>query len=273
MEKRLFIQLAAVFLAVQIIGLWAAFGFLDAGLQTGLYSEDINDPLNSVFLIAYIIVFTAILLAVLKLMKKKHSGIMLKGFEALAVFATGTLLFSLVVPEPAAIMAALGIIALRVFWAENIWFKNLASTVAAIGAGSIIGISIGVVPAAIFVLGLAAYDFIAVFKTRHMVTLAKAVVERNLAFTFSLPTKRHVFQLGTGDLVVPLVFASAALASSGAQGAMAFVPGAAVLGGSITGLFITLEYGSRHAGKPLPALPLQAVLMVLLFSASKLAGF
>jgi len=104
--------------------------------------------------------------------------------------------------------------------------------------------------------------------------LAEKTVKMNLAFTFMIPTKDHVFQLGTGDMVIPLVFA-ASLMNAKAQ-ALAFpfylVSPLGVLLASLIGLILTLEYADRKR-IALPALPPQTVLMVLAWVALGAAGF
>src|SRR3989338_4603794 len=128
-----------------------------------------------------------------------------------AVFSTSWIVASVFVGDLIGIAFAILLTASRIVLSENLLLRNAASIIAIIGAGALLGVSLGVVPVIVFVILLSAYDFIAVFKTKHMVTLAKAMTKKNLAFTIALPTKEHKFELGTGDLVVPLVFASAVL--------------------------------------------------------------
>ena len=122
---------------------------------------------------------------------------------------------------------------------------------------------------------LSVYDYVAVFKTKHMVTLAKSVTKKNLSFTYALPTKEHQFELGTGDLVMPLVFATSVLASTKPLYPFPqyLVPPTLILLASLTGLILTISYLSKRIGKALPALPPQTALMIAAFFLSKLIGF
>ena len=266
MNKKLIAQLVLVFLITQLVGLYVAGFCVQEDIHATIVSEDPNDPLNSIALFAYILAFTAGLLAAMFFLKKR-AGYFLKAFELLAVFATSWIVASVFVGDLIGIAFAILLTASRIVLSENILLRNAASIIAIIGAGALLGVSLGVVPVIVFVILLSAYDFIAVFKTKHMVTLAKAMTKKNLAFTIALPTKEHKFELGTGDLVVPLVFASAVLQEASVNAAFL------VLAGSLIGLLITINYSSKHIGKALPALPLQGALMIALFAVAKIAGF
>jgi presenilin-like A22 family membrane protease len=137
---------------------------------------------------------------------------------------------------------------------------------AAAGAGPLIGYNFGIIPVALFLVILAGYDIIAVFYTKHMVTLAKGITKKNLAFTFALPTKEHDFELGTGDMVIPLVFAVSVLVETTQHFSFPFalISPVIILWGSLTGLLLTIQYSSTHVGKALPALPLQTAIMFLM---------
>jgi hypothetical protein len=109
-----------------------------------------------------------------------------------------------------------------------------------------------------------------------MVSMAKAITNKNLAFTYALPTKEHKFELGTGDLVIPLIFAVSVLGETmknvQANGFVLFLPSILVLIASLAGLLITINYVSKKAGTALPALPLQTALMVVVFGILKIFG-
>lgn len=274
MKKQLFLQLLAVFLIVQVLGLWTADFLVKENVRATIVSENPQDILNSIGLFGYIIIFTLILLFIIKILKGWKLFAFFKVIEALAIFGTSLIVFSSLMPDLAALTLSALLVALRNLKREDILLRNIASILAAAGAGALIGVSLGIIPVIVFLVLLSAYDFIAVFKTKHMVTLAKAITKRNLSFTVAMPTREHKFELGTGDLVLPLAFATAVLASSKAVHAFPnylFAP-ALVLAGSLAGLLLTLEYSSRNPGRPLPALPLQGIFMVTAFGIAALAG-
>ena len=68
------------------------------------------------------------------------------------------------------------------------------------GAAAIFGISFAVLPALVLLIALAIYDFISVYETKHMVSLAEGVVDLNLPVLFVLPV--------IGDCVMKVVTGS-----------------------------------------------------------------
>jgi len=229
MERKLLLQLIALFLITQVLGLFVAYNLISAIAagempQPGIISDNPNDPLNAVVLIAQILVFTGVLLIAMRFLKKRVS-IFLKIFESFVVLITSLVVFSLVfgtiVPGIAfpgwtfgdafGTAAAMLLVIARIALHKNIFLRNVSSVLATSAVGALIGVIFGLVPVLIFIIALAAYDYIAVFKTKHMVALAKGIQGKNLAFTIAMPTKEHTFELGTGDLVVPLAFATTKL--------------------------------------------------------------
>ncbi len=271
MNKKLMIQLTAIFLITQLLGLFVGLNLIASGLEReGIINNNPDDPINSIALFLYILVFTGILLVVLKFYK---GDMLFKLLESMLVFLTSLIVFSFLVPkefELIALILPLAIVIARFVFRKNIWLRNLASILAASGAGALIGYNFGIIPVTLFLVLLAVYDLIAVFYTKHMVTLAKSITKKNLAFTFALPTKEHQFELGTGDLVIPLVFAVSVLVETSKHFSFPFalISPAIILWGSLVGLILTVHYSSQNIGKALPALPLQTILMILMLALS-----
>lgn len=275
MNRSLFLQLLGFFLIVQVVGLYVGYQLYQADVQPVIVSDNPNDFSNSFGLLGYVLLGTIIILLAIKFLPDNVLYWVFKGIEALAVFSTALIVFFSFVPEAFAILMAVALVTIRIFAPQYLIWRNISSIVATIGAGSLIGVSAGVLPIIVFLVLLAAYDYIAVFKTKHMVTMAKAVSKKNLAFTFALPTKEHQFELGTGDLVMPLVLSVAVMKQallSGLEWPVAVIPSLAILIASFAGLWLTLDYGNKHIGKALPALPLQVALMVLMYGVLAATG-
>ncbi|MBU1930165.1 hypothetical protein KJ972_01535 [Candidatus Micrarchaeota archaeon] len=239
-----------------------------------LVNDDKQDPVNSIALLVYILVATALLLVIIKFFKTKMN-VLFRVVEGIAIFfitisAFEILLYPLIGIDSTltllTLIIALAIVILRNTMPENIWLRNLVTILLVSYIGALIGMGLGLIPIIIFIILLAIYDIIAVFKTKHMVTLAKAVTKKNLAFTFAIPTKKHQFELGTGDIAIPLALAASVMQqySSALLFPIYFLPAILILVGSLVGLSATLEYSSRHVGKALPALPLQTAFMIIL---------
>ncbi len=268
-------KLVLIFVLAQVIGLGVGADLI-AEISSGemeqptIFTDSPDDPLNAVFLIAGILFFTAMLLVFMFFFKGPG---LFRVFEIFVVFTTSIIVFSTFVPETIAFVFAVELIALRLLLPKSVFIRNIAAIISVAGVGALIGVSLGVIPVLVFLILLSVYDFIAVFKTKHMVKLAKGISGKNLAFTVAIPTKEHQFELGTGDLVLPLVFAVSVMKASSAAYPFYLVPAAMILVASIIGLVFTMDWVGRHVGKALPALPLQAVLMIFVWLALIALGF
>ena len=209
MNMRLIAQLVLLFLLTQVLGLLVGDFLINQGIHTTLLNDDPNDVANSIGLFVWIIIFTAFLLVLIKFAPDWLFSILIKGVEIMAIFGTAIIvLMPFISTDEIIFGTALILVALRIIFSKNLILRNITSIIAAAGAGSLIGASLGVMPVLVFVVLLSAYDFIAVFKTKHMVTLAKGITKKNLSFTYAMPTKGHQFELGTGDMIIPLAFAA-----------------------------------------------------------------
>lgn len=286
MNKKLLAELVLLFLATQTLGIGTGYALQlffaeQPGARPGIVSQNPEDAANSIGLIVWILLSTAALLIAIKYLKGKMLGVLLRVFEAFAVFGASWLVLSIVfgsyfgaIGDIISLGLALLLVASKNVFKENLMIRNVAGILATAGAGALIGTMLGILPVILFLVLLAVYDYIAVFKTKHMVTLAKAITKKNLAFTYALPTKEHKFELGTGDLVIPLVFAVSVLGESMQRlpHPILFLPSAIVLAASLAGLILTINYVSKRVGTAVPALPLQTAFMVIAFGATKLAG-
>ncbi len=285
MDRELMLQLGMFFLIVNGLGLLVGYHLIQEDLQTTIINDNPEDPINSLGLIAYMLVGTAFILIAIKFFPDKLLYWVLKGIEALALVTTAFITFwGLIgyvpsvesdIAQALAIILAVALIIIRIFMPQYLIWRNISSIVATVGVGALLGVSIGVLPVIVFLILLAAYDYIAVFKTKHMVTMAKAVAKKNLSFTFALPTEKHQFELGTGDLVMPLVFSVSVLNDSLTRGLIwpyATLPSILILIAAFLGLAFTLDYGSKNVGKALPALPLQVAMMVVTYGLISVSG-
>ncbi len=267
MRWKFYSWLIVFFVITQALGVLVAAEYLAAGETVTIITDDPNDAINAIGLIVYILVFTGVFLAFMKFFKKRFFRVL----ETLAVFTTSWIVIDVLIPG-LGLMFAILLVATRLAFKEDIWLKNLASIFAVAGAGSLIGISMGIWPVLLFIFLLSIYDLIAVFKTKHMITMAKAIVSENLAFTFTIPTKDHAFQLGTGDLVIPLVFSVAVFSVAMPHGFWIGVSAVApILIASITGLIGTMHIAAEKK-IALPALPMQSAFMILVWGAMFLIG-
>jgi presenilin-like A22 family membrane protease len=136
--------------------------------------------------------------------------------------------------------------------------KNTAAILSSAGVGAIFGYSIGIWPTLLFIVAISLYDYIAVFKTRHMLELADGLATNELSFTLSATSEKQTkhsehksyehdssahenyetsrLDLGSGDLAVPAILAVSAYSATGLIGSVAIALG------SIISIFITLKF-------------------------------
>ncbi len=261
--QKIIFSLLALFLIVQAVGLY--FGTKLIALP------EIVPATNAAYgigIFLYIMVATAVVLLIIKYWKNA-----LKVMELLSIFVSTEIFFEILllgfVPAGSelipAVILALIITSSRIIW-KNLLTQNIAILLSIIGIGSLIGASLGFLPAIILLGLLTIYDVIAVFKTKHMVTMAKEITKQKLAFTMAIPTQKHLFQLGGGDLVMPLMFTIAVLREFG------LVTAIATMAGSMIVLVLFFAWLFQRPGKAYPALPPVTLGAILGWSLATIIG-
>ena len=256
---------------------------------------DPGNAVNAVVYIVMILVFTGIILAFVKYRRRQLAKYMILASIYL------TLVFVLLLPisyglffaQPnlfitdlgvnlAALLSflgAAGLIVALVKYPEWYVVDALGLTVAA-GVTAIMGVSFAIVPALILLVGLAIYDAWAVYRTKHMVTLADALTTHRLPVLLVIPKRadysfrtqkglkeelasgeeREAMFIGLGDLIIPGVLSVSAfnfLVDPGATFAGFPAHAAVALGtviGTMVGFAILMRFvlrGNPQAGLPL----------------------
>src|SRR5713226_5135609 len=152
--------------------------------------------------------------------------------------------------------------------------------VTAVGVTAILGISFGILPAFLLLVALAVYDAWAVYRTKHMITLADELTSQRLPILLVIPKRagysfreqkslkaqvaageeREAMFIGLGDLIIPGIMSVSAFTFLIAPGRSllglepnAFVALGTVLG-SLVGFFFLMRFvlrGNPQAGLPL----------------------
>lgn len=264
-ELRTVSLMLLIFLTVQFLGLYVGAQYIGLARQgqAELMFSNPNDTSNSFILIAYILGMTAVLIILIRFWM-----FFLKIIEAFAIFFTSLIVFAILVPEWYFPLVLAGALTAWKMLRPSILSQNAAVILSTAGAGAVIGASLGTVPILLFILFLSIYDFISVFITKHMVYMAKAITKQPTAFTaavphkFGKPTKTfsgaagnfvkkrmHIFQLGGGDLAIPLTFAVSVLSSYALKNALFVTAGSAIA------LLLLICFAIKRPGRALPALP------------------
>jgi Uncharacterized protein conserved in archaea len=70
------------------------------------------------------------------------------------------------------------------------WYViDISGLLIAIGACALVGVSLSYMPIIVMMIGLLIYDFISVYKTKHMLTLAHGMMDLKLPILFVIPKK------------------------------------------------------------------------------------
>src|SRR5438128_7348429 len=152
--------------------------------------------------------------------------------------------------------------------------------VTAAGVTAILGISFGLLPAILLLVALAVYDAWAVYRTKHMVTLADELTSQRLPILLVIPKKagysfreqkslkeqvasgeeREAMFVGLGDLIIPGILSVSAFTFLGPlSGSSAALPGSLLVAigsviGSLAGFLVLMRFVLK--GNPQPGLPL-----------------
>ncbi len=230
--------LLALYVGAQVVALLLAFPFRSAGLAT---TSNPNSPIDPLYFIAVIVIAPLFIL-----WGARRSGglsalrwVILVGIAASLDITLGAA-FSLIFPAPVylppygpAAVADLSvpiaaIVAVGLFLAllmDPQWYVvDAAGFVAGGSLIALLGISFGILPSFILLGALAVYDFIAVYRTRHMLSLADVVTDLKLPILMVMPSgpgydypssgsfqaqrnvpleEREAMFMGLGDVVIP----------------------------------------------------------------------
>ncbi len=231
--------LLALYIGAQAVGLALAEPFRSAGLASTANPESPTAPL------VFIAVIVAAPIAILLLARRKGGIAALRHFILVAI--AGALYFTLystlalvvfttpylpppygaeLLIDPALIVAASAsaLIYLALLIEPQWYVVDLAGFLAAGSLVAILGISFAILPAFILLAALMVYDAIAVYRTKHMVSLADVVTEMKLPILMVMPDRagydytaapsygeqrgqpteeRAAMFMGLGDVVIP----------------------------------------------------------------------
>jgi presenilin-like A22 family membrane protease len=246
-----FLLLAAIYLLIQGLGLWIAGG----GLWVSGLVEQIKEnpdigvvqnpesPEASGQIFLYILFGTALLLLLIKLKLE----IVMKVFINIAIFGGLMMTLGNLFDVPG-MVAAVALFLLRLWKHENVMLMNFVLVCTVPGIGTWLGASLGLIPSLLFLIGLSVYDVVAVFGTKHMVTLAENS-KSNMPLMFGIPIGERTLGLGTGDLTIPLVFTASLLRQ------YPLTTSLIAAGGGLIGLTALFIYTTSRKDVILPALP------------------
>jgi presenilin-like A22 family membrane protease len=213
-------------IAIQLVALLLANPFRAANIEAFSNPESVFNPLYYVLLI---LAFTALLLIIIRLGKRWVIQVII-GLVIISTlyFVYSSILLGVTDTWWLIAIVATAATAFFLFYYPEWYVIDLVGILIGAGAAAIFGISFAVLPALVLLIALAIYDFISVYQTKHMISLAEGVVDLNLPVLFVLPRnrgyshvkwareasqvsgeekleKREAFFMGLGDAVIPTV--------------------------------------------------------------------
>jgi len=155
----------------------------------------------------------------------------------------------------------------------SILIHNLLLILGIVGLGSSLGLRIEPWTGVIILIIFSIYDYIAVYKTKHMIKMAKEMVEQGAVLAIIIPQKTSDFKanlkevkpggkfliLGGGDIAFPLLFAVSLIP-------LGIINSIIVAVFALIGLFVSfLIFINQKVRKPIPALPPIALFSIIGF--------
>jgi presenilin-like A22 family membrane protease len=191
-------------------------------------------------------------------------------FLALIIFTGAQIVFATVIGTPFDVMLAL-LVLVAIVLIRKVLIYDIGIILGISGISALLGLSLTPLVAATILVLLSVYDIIAVYRTRHMVHLARSMVQSGAIFGFLIPMSWHGFWekkehkhapekfmiLGSGDIGLPIVFCASLVSTS--------LESALLVGlFSIFGVFLThLIFVNQKKRQPMAALPPIATTVIL----------
>jgi presenilin-like A22 family membrane protease len=152
------------------------------------------------------------------------------------------------------------------------WYVvDISGIITAVGAIAMLGISLNMLFVLVLLIGMATYDAISVYKTKHMIDLADTLIDLKLPILFVIPKtlnyslvketktlkekladgeKREAFFMGVGDVVIPGILTIAAFNIDSVHN---FTIALSVVAGTLLGFAALMAFVIK--GKPQAGLP------------------
>jgi presenilin-like A22 family membrane protease len=214
--------LIALFILSQVVGLFIVQKYLitDQEFPLGIEKPQLEQDTSYIPILLIILITTIIALLLIKF----NAFRIWKAWFFLSVFVTLTVSFSAFIAQIYAIILALILAMIKIF-KPNLIFHNLTEVLTYGGLAAIFVPILNIKSAIILLLAISVYDAIAVWKTKHMVKMAKFQTKSRLFGGLLIPYKVKEKQLGNkpakefhehailggGDIAFPLLFSGVIL--------------------------------------------------------------
>ena len=229
-DKNLFNELfpivlmGGLFVIIHFLSLLLVWPFDNAGMQA---FEETDNPTNLIYIFIILLVMTAAILLIARFWKKQVIQVIILGAIGYTSFWVFRPIINFILPWSFAIIisALLAVVLIFILYKYPEWYViDISGIIVGAGAIAIFGISLGILLVIILLVGLAVYDAISVYKTKHMIDLADTVMDLKLPVLLVVPkirkysfiketkrlkekleegVEREAFFMGLGDIVMP----------------------------------------------------------------------
>lgn len=269
LQLGLYVKEAYLFLITQLLGIIVGVYYVSYK-STLSQADTISFPIW--WFLLYFLTVTVLFFFLVKYIKS--SGLFFKVIFVVVLFTGSQVFFSLFIDELIASLLAFVLVTIR-FYYPTVWMHNLTLILGLGGICGTWGLGFSVLSMIIILLVLSVYDYIAVYKTKHMVKMAESMMKYNVLLALIIPenekdylvnlnkvppTKGGFMILGGGDLALPLLFVVSVLANYTVYHSLI------VLVFILLGLFVMhYIFVTQRFKKPMPALPPLAIFSIIGF--------
>ncbi|MDI6888650.1 MAG: presenilin family intramembrane aspartyl protease PSH [Methanocellales archaeon] len=262
-----FICMSAFLIIVQVLALLLTPQMIAHEMQA---FEDPQSVWNPIWYMGLILLFTLATLFIIKLKLRWvfRAFIMLAIWSTLWIVLFGLLIFASPL-EISVIGSLLGasILTVLVYKFPEWYVIDVTGVLIGAGVTAIFGISLAIAPTLLLLIGLAVYDAVAVYKTKHMIALAEGMMELRLPVIFVVPKRRGysflkdepkkgergAYFMGLGDAVIPSILVVSAKVFTVPPMGFLNLPALGTIIGTLIGFGVLAKFVAK--GKPQPGLP------------------
>ena len=262
---KLFFKEALLFAATLAVGIFTAYRY-------SLMPDAIQLPELKLSFWDALLVIVVLSFFVFAPKYKRVAKFSFKFFLVFVVFAGTQIIAGAFVNPPMDLAVAVGAVLIFIFL-RNVLVHNIGVILGIAGIASVLGLAISPKTALFLLVILSFYDILSVYVTRHMVAMARNMIESGAPFGFIIPSEGTSFLrprseaqakigeqfmiLGSGDVGLPLILACSLVGL--------YISEAVIVGiFSLAGLFLThLIFVNQEVRKPMAALPPIATMAII----------
>ncbi len=271
-----FAYMLALFIITQILGFYSGIFITEEAKSNEVFSvlqavPQPAEPASAFYLLFYVLLGALIMYLLVKFYKGELLFVLIE--FAVVSFASSIVFYSFLKPllhltELTVVVSIAFGLALGLLKSALPSLKNLAAVIATAGAGAVFGLSLTFFTSLLFLILLSVYDYIAVFRTKHMVEMANSFSKKEMSFMITSRQKTEKgeirLDLGTGDMLMPIILEVTGYRLNPMLAVVIFL--ASVF--SMFVLFILLTKKKTA----LPALPIIAVCIFVFLGVAKVLG-